>query len=82
MKVTFNKEEIYDYYVADEESDMDDVYDIFSDYFGNNSQNSPWTLEGTWLEIETTLKIIMKKYPMDYILNRFINSGLAYKTEN
>jgi hypothetical protein len=73
MKVLFLREKIYSYYVDDEESDMQDVYDIFCKYFGENT----WILEGSEDEIKLKLKNIMKKYKMDFILNRFMNSGLA-----
>ena len=52
---------------------MDDVYYILEDYF----KKSDWILEGSFKDIETKLGKFLKKYPMDLILNRFLNTNLA-----
>jgi hypothetical protein len=77
MKILLLKENIYDYYVDDIESDMDDIYYILKGYF----KKDKWILEGSFKEIEEKLGHILKKYPMDIILNRFLNSGLAIELE-
>jgi len=73
MRVIFNKDEIYKFYIQDEDSDMQDVYQILIDFFGLNE----WILDGGWDQIDNQLSKILNKYPMDFILHRFINSNLA-----
>ena len=75
MQVLICKNAIYRYFVEDEESDMNDTCNIFIEYFGEEK----WILSGTWDEINSELLQIMEKYPMDFILRRFLNSGLAYE---
>jgi hypothetical protein len=47
MKILLLKNNIWDYYVDDVESDMDDVYYILENHF----KKSDWILEGNFKDI-------------------------------
>ena len=77
MKVKFNKKLLYNYYIEDAESDLNEIYHRFETYFGNNSDL--WYMEGTHDEIEEMIYQHIWK-PLrrgDYILQRYLNSNLA-----
>ena len=78
MKLFISKKAIYNYYVDDVYSELDDVYELFDNYFNNRE----WVLHGSKKEVKEELRKIMAKYPMDLIVNRFINSGLAFIVKN
>lgn len=77
-RVYFHIVAIHAYYVKDKDDDMEDVFTIFAAHF----KGKPWMLEGKdKAECEAQLYLIMAKYPMDNILARFCNTGLATISE-
>jgi hypothetical protein len=80
IRVKFNKRAIYEYYVADPESDMQDFYYRCLNYF-DSQENMPlnWTMTGTYDEIEAIIyDRIWYPFPYgDFVLRRLLNSNLA-----
>lgn len=83
MKVSFDKKRLYQFYVEDEESDLDEIYYRFEKYFNsknNGKSDGEWIIEGkNYDELEELIYQNIWK-PLrrgDYILQRYLNSGLA-----
>lgn len=79
MKVRFDKNALYQFYVTDKDSDMDELYYRFEKYFGKRDE---WTIEDdSHKDLEERIyQEIWKPYRRgDYILQRYLNSGLATK---
>ena len=80
MKIKFSKQGLYDFYVADPECDLDFIYHRFLGHFGDDAEN--WYMEGSFQEIQTVIEnVIWEGYQTDFVLNRYLNDGLAKMIE-
>lgn len=74
MRVRFFQQAFYDWYMDEEESDLEEIYKRFCDYFGDE----PWILEGNTMDdIEKIVLEIWAPLKGDFIVRRYLNSGLA-----
>lgn len=76
MKYRLLKTSIYNYFVQDQESTMQQVYYSLQEHFGQ----SEWIIEGTnFDDVQQKLSEILQEYQMDLVLHRFRNAHLAHE---
>lgn len=76
IKVLFLKDKFEEFYVMDEESDLDGVYYKFHEYFGEDPEN--WVLTGDSID-EIGDFVFENLWPFDsgdYLIQRWQNSGM------
>ena len=74
MRVKFNQQKLFNFYIADPDCDLDEIYDKFETYFMSEED---WVMEGTHEEIEAWLFEHIWSNRGDILLQRYLNDGMA-----